>query len=86
MTPEDFMKEWSISKEELMLITGKSAETIKNWFSSGSRKSPPTQDVLDKLAMVHLIWSQWKQQEEWLPPQIRALFEVVKNRESIKAG
>lgn len=88
MTPEEFIAAWSVTKEELTLITGKSSETVKNWFSSGesSRKRPPTQDVLDRLAMVHLTWTLWKQQEEWLPPQIRSLFEIVKNRTSVKTG
>lgn len=83
MAPEEFMEIWGVTKEELAIITSKSSETIKNWFAEGSKHRPPTQDVLDRLAFVHLLWSQWLEEERVLPPNIRSVFEIVKNRKKL---
>lgn len=83
MTPEEFMERWGVTKEELAIITSKGSETIKNWFAEGSKHRPPTQDVLDRLTFVHLLWNRWLEEERTLPPHIRSMFEIVKNRKKI---
>jgi hypothetical protein len=77
------MEYWGIGRDELALVTGKGSETIKNWLAEGTKYRAPTQEVLDKLAFIHLTWLRWQEEEQHLPTHFRAMYELIRSRKQL---
>jgi len=76
MEPEEFLKHWTVSYEELAELCGRSKSTVAHWFSNGEHKREPTEADKRRLAEIHALWIQFENE----PQHLREIWERKRSR------
>jgi transcriptional regulator with XRE-family HTH domain len=76
MEPEEFLKYWVVSYEELAELCGRSKSTVAHWFSKGEHRREPTEADRRRLAEIHALWSQFENE----PTHLREIWERRRHR------
>jgi hypothetical protein len=66
MEPDEFLKNWDVSREELAFICECSLTTINHWFSQGEHRRTPSEKHKQRLALAHHIWVTIESEPEYL--------------------
>ena len=56
MEPEEFLKYWDVSREEIATICDCSVVTVNFWFAPSSHRRPK-ENHKQQLALAHHIWT-----------------------------
>lgn len=76
MEPEEFLKYWSVTYEELAELCGRSKSTVAHWFSAGEHRREPSESDKRRLAEIHALWSQFENE----PTHLREIWERRRRR------
>lgn len=66
MEPDEFLKNWDVSREELAFICDCSLTTINHWFSQGEHRRTPSEKHKQMLALTHHIWVTIESEPDYL--------------------
>ena len=66
MEPDEFLKNWDVSREELAFICDCSLTTVNHWFSQGEHRRTPSEKHKQRLALAHHIWVTIESEPEYL--------------------
>ncbi len=76
MELEDFMSQWSVTKEELALICECSIGTVYHWFTEGSSRRNPESWHKRRLAECHRELRRMHDE----PPRFRQIYDQIRQR------
>lgn len=79
MEPEEFLKYWSVSYDELAELCGRSKSTVAHWFSKGDHHREPSESDKRRLAEIHALWTQFEAE----PTHLREIWARKRQRRRI---
>lgn len=79
MHPRDFREYWGLKNGELAQLYGMTVDGVNSWFRSEGAATVPTA-ILSRTSELHARFLSWEAEEDYLPPDLREVFENVRKR------
>lgn len=83
MHPKEFMQHWQLTAGEMSTLLNVHPNSIYNWTAPNATKAP-SDEILERLDMIHLRWLEWELQDDHLPDYVRSLYEVARDRKELR--
>jgi hypothetical protein len=80
MEPEEFLKHWAVSYDELAELCGRSKSTVAHWFTQGEHRREPSEADKRRLAEIHALWTQFEAE----PSHLREIWARKRSRRRIE--